>query len=289
MSSTLRRLLSDCSCGVIRAVGASGRGLRILMYHRVTDAHPRQRLCVSPQAFAEQMQWLSDAGYRTITFDQAVRWVTGQGARPDRSCVITFDDGFEDNFRHAAPALVRHQFTGCFFIPTLFAQSDPKRHAPEDRPMSWHQLNELLAQGHEIGAHSVTHRKLARLPLDAVRHEVEESKAVLDHELRRPVEFFCYPAGSYTAHVRAAVQAAGYRGACTVEPGANHPGADPFTLKRTEVSRFDSLWDFEKKMTGAYDWLHAAVQTVHRFTQHDRECANALEVPATADQLQDGK
>ena len=276
--SSVRAILSGASYGMLRLTGRHEKGLRILMYHRVTDAHPKERLCVSPQAFEAQMRWLREAGYQTMTLAQAVRWVVGMDAsqRPQRSVVLTFDDGFEDNFVHAAPVLAASGFTGCFFVPTAFAESDRERQTSEDRPMTWAQMQQLLRQGHEIGAHSVTHRKLARLAVEDVQREVVESKQALEHRLERPVKLFCYPAGSYTQAVKAAVRRAGFRGACTVAPGANRPGDDPLTLRRTEVSRFDSLWDFEKKMAGAYDWMHAAMQAVQRI-RPARECTNAVE------------
>ena len=126
------------------------------------------------------------------------------------------------------------------------------------------QLVELLAQRHEIGAHSVTHVKLTTVPFPQVRREVHESKAALERLLERPVEVFCYPSGDYDEAVKREVAAAGYIGACTVEPGANVPGADPFALRRTEISASDTLWDFEKKLAGAYDWLHRIVQRAKR-------------------------
>lgn len=272
----LRTGLSSAVYQWLLLTRAADRGLRILMYHRVTDAHPDDRLCVPPHAFAAQMHALHAAGYRTVTFAQAIERLSGGSACPPKSVVLTFDDGFEDNFLHAAPALARHGFSGCFFVPSGFLAAGPGGYAPADRPMTWEQLRELASRGHEIGAHAVTHRKLTMLALDEARAEIRESKRTLEQQLGRPVEFFCYPAGDHNPAIRAAVQAAGYRGACTVAPGANAPGADRFALRRTEISAFDSPADFTKKLAGAYDWLHAAVQWTQRHTRAKRDCANAM-------------
>ncbi len=277
MTRFVRQTLSTLTYRALqlRLRNGQAQGLRILMYHRVTDAHPRDRLCVPVARFAQQMQCLHDAGYASVSFAQAVAWVSQGVALPPKAIAVTFDDGFEDNFLYAHPALARHGFTGCFFIPSGFitaGKTDAVR--PEDWPMTWVQLRELVQRGHEIGAHSVSHRKLARLSPEQMQQEVQQSKAMLEQQLERPVDWFCYPAGDYNASVKAAVQAGGYHGACTVEPGANLPGGDPFALKRTEISAFDSLWDFEKKLAGAYDWMHAAMQAVQRI-RPARECANA--------------
>lgn len=278
-SRSLRHLLSDFTYRCLTGENGVGQGLRILMYHRVTDAHPGDRLCVLPNAFAAQMRWLHDHGYRTIRLDEAVRSLTAGEPYSSRCVVITFDDGFEDNLVHAVPELARHGFTGCFFVPTAFIERGPTAMTPAaDQPMSWGQLAQLLAGGHEIGAHSVTHRRLTLLPRDEMRREVRDSKAALERRLQHPVAWFCYPAGGHDAAVRAAVAEAGYQAACTVAPGANRRGADAFALRRTEISAFDSLWDFEKKLAGAYDALHATVQWWQRVARPSRECRNAVEV-----------
>ncbi len=275
MTGLVRRSLSTLTYHALQCRNGRTPGLRMLMYHRVTDAHPNDRLCVPVARFARQMQFLHDAGYASVTFAQAVAWVSQGGILPPKAIAITFDDGFEDNFLYAYPALARHGFTGCFFIPSGFiAVGRSEAIRPEDWPMTWAQLKELLQRGHEIGAHSVSHRKLARLSPDQMQQEVQQSKAMLEQQLERPVDWFCYPAGDYNASVKAAVQTGGYRGACTVEPGANLPGGDPFALKRTEVSAFDSLWDFEKKLAGAYDWMHVTAQALQQMRPR-RECANA--------------
>ena len=308
MKRLLRSTLSDLAYHAGWLTDGHDPGLRILTYHRVTDAHPRERLCVPVARFEEQMRWLRDHGYRTMTLAKAMNWLeesvtsdkrqarqetsdkrqvtsnkSNKLVRPvtchlspvtagalERRIVLTFDDGYEDNFRYAAPATERYGFTGVFFVPSGFIEeratddqrqaTSDKRQVTEDRPMSWEQLRELLRRGHEIGGHSVSHRRLASLEAIEMFWEVRGCKETLEQALRHPVDAFCYPSGDYNEMVKRAVMRSGYRGACTVEPGANVPGADPFALKRTEVSAHDTLWDFEKKLAGAYDWLHRAVQ-----------------------------
>lgn len=282
MKSLLRRALSDVTYRAIRLTNGHAAGLRILMYHRVTDAHPGNRLCVPVAQFTEQMRFLHEAGYQTVTLAQAVQWVrqetgdkrqeTGDARHvsrlpshvSDKAVVLTFDDGFEDNFRYAYPAMTRYGFTGCFFVPSGFIEAGANGHSAEDRPMTWAQLSELLKHNQEIGAHSISHVKLTTVDAIRMRQEVRGSKEALEQKLQRPVEFFCYPSGDHNEAVKQAVRESGYRGACTVQPGANLPGHDLFTLTRTEISAFDSRWDFEKKLVGAYDWLHRAVQWMKR-------------------------
>lgn len=278
MNLSLRGLLSDAAFYLRQASGQARSGVRVLMYHRITDAHPRDRLCVPIAKFDAQMKWLRFQEFQSVSFAQLVRWINGQASLPPKAVVITFDDGFEDNFLFAAPALARYGHTGCFFVPSGFIESAASRHYPsEDRPMSWKQLEMLLAQGHEVGAHSITHRKLTLMSREEMRKEVSQCKVALEAGLKTAVPFFCYPAGDYDGEVKSAVIQAGYQAACTVSPGANFPKEDLFALRRTEISAFDSLWDFEKKLAGAFDGLHRAIQWCQSTALPKRQCANAME------------
>jgi len=278
MKRLLRNALSEVSYRAIRLSGATHGGLRVLMYHRVSDQHAGDRMCVPVARFADQMQHLKERGFRSVSLAQVVEWLGGGAALHERSIAITFDDGYADNFLRAVPAMAQHGFTGAFFIPTGFTEGKkrPATDHADDQPMTWAQLRELLGSGHEIGAHSITHRKLTLISPVELLQEVRGSKEALEQHLPVRIDFFCYPAGAYNADVKRAVQAAGYHGAVTVAPGANRPGTDPFELLRTEVSAFDSMWDFEKKLAGAYDWMHTAVQSVTRLTKGKQQPSNAM-------------
>ncbi|MCM8812074.1 MAG: polysaccharide deacetylase family protein [Candidatus Omnitrophica bacterium] len=262
MKGLLRDILSEVAYGAIRLVGGGG-GIRVLTYHRVTDAHPEDRLCVPVKRFAEQMQFLHEAGYRGLTMSQVTKWIRGGNGVSGRRVAITFDDGFEDNYLYAFPELKRWGFTACFFVPTEFIQSGQAGRPEADRPMTWEQMRRMLDAGQEIGGHSVTHRKLTKIPASEWDWEIRGCKEILEEGLERPVDYFCYPAGYYNDEIRQLVEKTGYAGAFTVKPGAVKQGMDPFAISRTEVSAFDSLRDFEKKLAGAYDWMHAAVQRVN--------------------------
>ncbi len=92
MSLSPRHLLSDLAYRCIGAGNGADHGLRILMYHRVTDAHPADRLCVPVARFAEQMHLLHEAGYRSLDMTAATKALIRRGPWPPRSVVIPFDD-----------------------------------------------------------------------------------------------------------------------------------------------------------------------------------------------------
>jgi peptidoglycan/xylan/chitin deacetylase (PgdA/CDA1 family) len=102
-------------------------------------------------------------------------------------------------------------------------------------PMTWDQARELHQAGMEIGSHTMSHARLAKLPPDRVRAELAESKAAIEEHLGDAIGLLAYPAGSHSPEVAAAASEAGYRAAFTTEAGSVAAGAEPFALPRVGV------------------------------------------------------
>ena len=241
---------------------------RILMYHRV-DRVKGDRLVVSPEAFREQMNWLRRNGIRVVDLEALVELLP-YPERMANQVAITFDDGYLDNYLHAWPILRSFQFPATIFVSAGLIGTDQqipahRAGAAPAKLLSWEQLKEMAEDHITVGSHSLTHARLTRVPLTKVREEVADSKRVLEDRLGRPVGWFCYPGGAFSTEVVRLVQLAGYSGACSIRPGANTARTNRFVLRRTEVSADDTLWTFQKKMAGAYDGWHWAVQRYQRW------------------------
>jgi murein biosynthesis integral membrane protein MurJ len=240
-------------------------GLRVLTYHRVNDAHPRDRLSVHPRAFAEQMEVLARSGRPVIPLAEALSALRGAVPLPDGAVSLTFDDGFEDNATEALPLLDRFGLKATFFIVTgcVGSSATLERYGgccAADHVLDWDEVRELLARGHAIGGHGRTHRELATLPLAEVRAEVDGCRRDIEGQTGQRARLFCYPRGSENAAVRRIVAEAGFEAACTVRPGPNAPGGDLLALRRTEISGHDTLTDFRLKLEGGFDAWHRFVQ-----------------------------
>jgi len=243
--------------------------LRILTYHRVNDRHPHDRLSVTTRAFAAQMEALR--GSTVISLGSALAALEGRAALPPRAVAITFDDGYRDNFECALPILDQCRFPATFFVATGFigGTSRMERYracCDHDTMLDWGQVAEMRARGHAIGGHGRQHLELAGLPAEDARGEIEGAQEDLQRHLGAPAALFCYPRGSFSAAVRDQVAGAGYRAACTVQPGGNAAGADLFALRRTEVSADDDLADFGMKLQGGFDGWHHLVQNARAWT-----------------------
>jgi len=211
----------------------------ILMYHEVSDVP--ERLCVAPEDFRAQMDYLVAAGYKTLTLTTLRRYLALGRTPPEKAVVITFDDGYASIYCTVYPALRERGLTAAFFIPSGLV-GQPGR-------VSWTQLVEIGRAGFEIGAHSVSHPYLANLSDRELRDEVTQSKVALERELGLTVEAFSYPYGQWDGRVLEAVEAAGYQVAVTVDRGWVTGASDVYRLPRLPVYRSHGLQGFIDLLT----------------------------------------
>lgn len=222
-------------------------GNPVLTYHKLGPRPAGARLkglYVSTALFTRQLAELRAAGFGSGTLDQC-----GAG-RTAPQIVITFDDGFENVLRHGLQPLAENRFRAIqFLVADRLGGVNEWEQAEGEKPerlMDAAQIREWLAAGHTIGSHTLTHPRLTQLSPAAAREEIVASKQRLEDTFGRAVEHFCYPYGDWNEAVRDLVIAAGYRTACTVQPGVNPPGTSPFELQRFTARyasrNLKSLW-----------------------------------------------
>ena len=234
----------------------------VLMYHSLSDrAQPRfRKFALAPALFAEQMAYLAQQRYTTLTVSQYVTARTTGTALPESTIVLTFDDGFADFYTEALPVLKEHRFTATLYAVTAFINDTSRflwREQETARPMlTWDQLNEIAAAGIECGAHSCRHEQLDVLPRDVARDEIVRSKLMLEEKLSRPVASFAYPYGYYHSAVERLVQAAGYSSACAVRYRMSSPADSAFSLSRLIVTAETDLKRFVELVNGRSQQLH---------------------------------
>lgn len=218
-----------------RDMGEPGppRAVPILMYHVTTDPPadaPFPDLYVSAAEFREQMQALHDAGYVGVTQQEVWdSWHRG-GPLPARAVVVSIDDGYHSNYAYARPVL-----RGLGW-PAVLNLKVGNLHEPT-YGLTGGQVRELIAEGWEVDSHTIEHPDLTTVDDAQLRRELQESRRRLQRAFGVPVNFFCYPAGRYDERVVAAVEAAGYLAATTVNPGLAEPDeAARFALNRVRVN-----------------------------------------------------
>jgi len=214
------------------------------MYHHVAVPPPhadaiRRDLSVSPADFEAQLRYLIENGYQPVTLsDLMIHLRLGQPL-PDKPVIVTFDDGFKDQYTNAYPLLKRYGFVATFFIITCFVDEG------RDEYMSWADVELLHADGMEIGSHSYTHPTLSGKSFEYIVWQTLGSKEAIEARTHEPVRFFSYPSGQHDQRVIDVLRSAGYWGAVTVEAGSLQSSQHPFELRRIRVRGRYELRDFD--------------------------------------------
>ncbi len=157
-------------------IAATGFRLPILMYHSVSDdpengVVPYFKTNTAPSVFRRQMRQVAREGYKTLDLMEALRLLSAGERPPERTFIVTFDDGFRDFYIHAFPVLQEEGFTATMFIPTAFI-SDQRRRFKNTECLTWGEVREMRARGIGFGSHTVNHPKLVELSLAQVKNEL---------------------------------------------------------------------------------------------------------------------
>ena len=228
--------------------------LPILMYHQVAparDGGSPSRYCVTPEAFATQLDYLARAGFRSATLDEWYTAVHYRRPLPGRAVMFTFDDAYREFATHAFPILKQHGFSAIVFVPCGFVGGTNAWDLAASESIAlldWNEVRNLANEGVVFGAHSMTHTPMTALTAAAVTREAADSKAVLERELGVPVTAFAYPHGENDAVVQQLVAACGYRVAFTTRFGKAGFADPPMALPRIEVTGYDDLASFIGKL-----------------------------------------
>ena len=200
----------------------------VLNYHMVNSMFIS--LAIEPGDFDWQMKYLVDHGYHSISPDELYDFLAGKGTLPDRPVLITFDDGYEDNYTNAYPILKKYNLKATIFVVTGFLS---KRKGY----LTWDQLREMEKNGITIESHTVTHAPLPELSDDRIREELVESKRQAETELGHPVEFIAYPTSMHDLHIVGIAKEAGYKGGFTVKYGNVDRSSNVYAMERVPVFR----------------------------------------------------
>ncbi len=227
----------------------------VLMYHRVVAKEPaysKFNLHVTQTDLEKQLLFLKVRGFQPITFeDLLIR------RAPSKPVILTFDDGYEDNYHCLFPLLKKHQMKAVVY---LLGNRKPKTNfwdTPQGEPeVPLLKPNQILEMSHsglvEFGAHSLNHRKLTELKGPEIEKEVAGSKAALEAFLKKPVVSFAYPYGLVNEEIKQITLASGYTFGVAVNSGPTRFGGDLMEIRRVHMFPRTSILEFFKKTSGYY-------------------------------------
>lgn len=212
-------------------VASLGEAVPILLYHVIGNrpaGAPFPQLYVPAAVFAAQMNELAHLGDHVVTLQELYDHWHG-APLPSRPVVVSFDDGFRNQYTRALPTLRRHGWVGTLNLILAHLHEGTYGLGPRE-------VASMIGDGWEVDSHTLTHPNLPSLDPAQLQREVAGSRHALHTLFEIPVNFFCYPAGAYNTAVIAATERAGYLGATTTNPGNATPSAGLYTLPRIHVT-----------------------------------------------------
>jgi len=209
-------------------------------------------LLVAPDRFRAQVEMLLAAGFSFVTLAELARLGAG-GMPPPGLAALTFDDGMRNNHEVALPILREYAIKATVYVTIGFIDRTSPWIGPggDGAMMTRSQLRELVAEGWELGAHTMTHPDLSTLDYDACLREISESRAALEQIGGAPVQTFAYPFGRYGPEAIAAARDSGLIAAVTTGSGS----WAPYEITRAMIGAADPLPIVLLKLTDRYEPL----------------------------------
>jgi peptidoglycan/xylan/chitin deacetylase (PgdA/CDA1 family) len=247
----------------------TAQAVPVLMYHHVSPSPGL--VTISPENFRAQMRGLADGGYRTIGCDDLARFIAGE-ALPAKSVLLTFDDGYLDNYVYAHPVLAEFGLHAALFVVTGHIGDGPARNCagagvvpatPDHKAckaavaagradevmLRWSEVERMRAAGtFEFHSHTHSHTRWDQVEPDAARRDallvadLTESRATLQLRLGAATPHLCWPQGYYDAAYIDAARRCGFEHLYTVERGSVLPHADPNRIRRIVTKDRTGFW-----------------------------------------------
>lgn len=221
----------------------------IVMYHSINYSLKPDALVTSPEKFDYHLSYFRDNGYNVLSMDELVEGVRSKKEFSKNSVVITFDDGYEDNYTYALPILKKYGYEAVFFIPS--------EEVGQKGYLSWPQIREMIDSGMDIGGHAkYVDSYLPEKTSPELYKEIKESKSKLESNLNYSVDHFAYPIGGFNEQIKNITEESGFISASTTNRGFDPQNDDVYELNRIRLSDKDNkdyiLWS---KLSGYYNFL----------------------------------
>lgn len=214
--------------------GAYAARMPILMYHYVSDPPAdadiyRTDLSVSPAELRRQLTYLRDNGYTTITLYDLARALANRQALPPKPVILTFDDGYRDNYTNAFPLLREFGMRGVFFLVTDFIDSGNPNY------MTWEMAAEMARAGMSMEIHTRTHPNLTELKPEDVIYQVQGAQQIIAQRTGVTPRFVAYPGGFFNEAIVGQMRDLDLWGGVTTRFGYSHLYRKRFELERIRM------------------------------------------------------
>jgi len=221
----------------------------VLCYHKFSKTEDDQ-MTVTESTFEEQMRFLKEQGFRVITLDELVNFINFKSQIPQRSVVITIDDGWRSTYEIAYPILERYGYPATLFVYTDMIVGSSST-------LSYELIKTMSETGIDIHCHTKTHRNLNRKSeqesfkeyFEAIERELTLCREIIKQKLNIKVKYLAYPYGETNPLVIALLIKLGYKGAFTTESNSNAFFVHPYRIGRSMIYGDLDLDDFKRLLT----------------------------------------
>lgn len=242
------------------------KGILSLVYHKIgypPKGTKLKNLWVSPEKFEKQISWLIKNNYKLIGFSELLDCYKNSKSL-DNMVLITFDDGYENNYKYAYPILKKYNAKGNIFIVYNTIGNVNIWHNPEKEVWQNMATKDMLLEMDksgviEFGSHTMNHPRLSKIHYDNAKWEIEESKKQLENLFQKEIFSFAYPYGdgAYDGKVRKLVLDAGYIFDFSFNQGITLWPWDRehATIDRLFIEYNDTLFDLKLHLTKGTDTI----------------------------------
>ena len=288
MKTHFSRILEKSGTNMLFSRLNKGR-TKILLYHSIVKkelfnaTRDSSDQCLTDEEFEKQMRYLNEH-CNVISLDD---FFNAKQDRNKLNVVVTFDDGFLNNYTIAYPILKKYNIKATFFITTSFLSGEgvpwflrvpneakkairnlpfeefEKRvnsfnYDPNDyfQPMDWEHLIELSEDPLiSVGSHCKTHYPLTVLPTEKLTDELKGSKEILERKLKKKVDYISYPHGIFNENIIEMTKKSGYKAAITTLHGFNSDNIAPYRMRRNEIGNRGDLNILSSVLSGSWDFF----------------------------------
>jgi len=217
------------------------KGVSVLMYHSI--AHNNVFFTIKPEVFEKQINYLKDNNYNVIKFSDLINILKSDKELPKKTIVLTFDDGYQDNYTNAFPILKKYNFSATIFLITGLVNKEMNNSQNISlKIINWKQIQEMHQSGLiDFQPHTVNHQELDE-------EEIINSKKEIEGKLNKKCEFFAYPKGLYNDEIIDILKNNGFKASRTTENGKVKKGDDLFKLKRVSINSKTSFIQFKANL-----------------------------------------
>ena len=232
----------------------------ILMYHRIIDQEDDKGCCYTYtllENFKNQMHYLKKNKFIPLTFKDLEKM--NYKNRFDKKCVIiTFDDGYEDNYRLAFPILKELEFKAVIYLVTRenYNRWDVDEYQENKFPMMTKEMiKEMHEYGIEFGGHTLNHSRLSTITKEEIKKQIFQSKEDVEDIINEKALSFAYPYGLSTDYAKEIVKEAGYIYAVTTNFGSECFSDDLYYIRRVAIFPKNKILHFRRKVSGKYNFI----------------------------------